>query len=88
VFDRGLPADLNRRARRVMRWLKTGGRTEVSREDVRREALAQSVTAEGADLVLYRLTALGILRSVAVVPSPRGGRPARRWQVHPALAQA
>jgi hypothetical protein len=88
VFDRGLPSDLNRRARRVMRWLKTGRRTEVSREDVRREALAQSVTAEGADLVLYRLTALGVLRGVAVVSSPRGGRPAQRWQVNPALAQA
>jgi hypothetical protein len=34
-----------------------GGRPEVSREDVRRTALAQSVSATGADMVLTRLTA-------------------------------
>jgi len=34
-----------------------GGRTEVSREDVRRTAPGQSVSATGADVVLTRLTA-------------------------------
>jgi hypothetical protein len=48
MFRRGGPTDLERQARRVVRWLKAGGRTEVSREDVRRTALAQSVSATGA----------------------------------------
>ena len=39
-----------------------GGRTEVSREDVRRTALGQSLSAAGADVVLTRLTAAGIAR--------------------------
>ncbi len=88
VFDRGVPSDLERRARRVMLWLKDGKRTEVSREEVRREALGRTVTAHGADQVLYRLTALGAVRSMAPVYSPRGGRPAQRWQVNPVLANA
>src|SRR5260370_37259807 len=63
-----------------------GGRTEVSREDVRRTALAQSVSATGADMVLTRLTAAGIVRRPDDDVSPGRGRPAERWQVNPALA--
>jgi hypothetical protein len=50
-----------------------GGRTEVSREDVRRTALGQSVSATGADVVLTRLTAAGIVRRPddEVSPGPR-----------------
>jgi hypothetical protein len=87
VFNRGGPTDLERRARRVIRWLKAGGRTEVSRENVRRDALAQSVSAAGADTVLFRLTAAGFVRPITHDVSPRGGRPAERWQVNPALAK-
>ena len=64
-----------------------GGRTEVSREDVRRTALAQSVSATEADRVLTRLTAAGIVRRPDDDDvSPGRGRPAERWQVNPALA--
>jgi predicted ArsR family transcriptional regulator len=86
MFRRGGPTDLERQARRVVRWLKAGGRTEVSREDVRRTALAQSVSATGADMVLTRLTAAGIVRRPDDDVSPGRGRPAERWQVNPALA--
>jgi hypothetical protein len=86
MFRRGGPTDLERQARRVVRWLKAGGRTEVSREDVRRTALAQSVSATGADMVLARLTAAGIVRRRDDDVSPGRGRPAERWQVNPALA--
>ncbi len=50
-----------------------GGRTEVSREDVRRTALAQLVSATGANVVLTRLTAAGIVRRPddEVSPGPR-----------------
>ncbi len=70
-----------------MRWLKAGGRTDVSREDIRRGALAQSVSATGADTVLFRLTAAGFVRRTDRTVSPRGGHPAERWQVNPALAE-
>jgi hypothetical protein len=37
-------------------------------------------------MVLYRLAGAGILRFVRGGSTPRGGRPAHRWQVNPALA--
>src|SRR5260370_14363038 len=61
-----------------------GGRTEVSREDVRRTALCQSVSATGADMVLTRLTAA--VRPPDHDVSPGRRRPAEPWPVHPALA--
>ena len=85
-FDHAAPSDLEARARRVVRWLQTCGAEEVSREDVRRTALGQTVNANEADRVLARLTEGGVLRSIAPGrPSPRGGRPALRWQVNPGL---
>ncbi len=59
VFDRagagqGSTAG-DRAARRVVRWLKRVKAPEISREDVRREALCQSVDAQGAEEVLARL---------------------------------
>jgi hypothetical protein len=84
-FDRVAPADLDARARRVVRWLQASGRSEVSREDIRRTALAQTVNASQADRVLARLTAAGVLRPIAREARPQGGRPALRWEVNPAL---
>ncbi|HEX9326925.1 MAG TPA: DUF3987 domain-containing protein, partial [Reyranella sp.] len=84
-FDRVAPADLDARARRVVRWLIASGRGEVSREDVRRSALGQTVTASEADRVLARLTKAGVLRPIATEARPQGGRPALRWEVNPAL---
>jgi hypothetical protein len=87
-FDHAAPSDLEARARRVVRWLQTCGAEEVSREDVRRTALGQTVNASEADRVLARLTEGGILRPIAPErPSPRGGRPALRWQVTPVSAE-
>ena len=86
VFDRWAPTDLERRARRVARWLKDGGVTEVSREGVRREALGQAVKASEADLVISRLSGAGILRLADAGQARRGPR-ARRWEVNPALRE-
>ena len=88
LFDRAVPTGLEQRVRRTARWLKHGRQTEVSREDIRRDALAQSVTAVETDVVLYRLEEVGILRLIDSGSSPRGGPRARRWQVNPALAAA
>ena len=88
LFDRAVPTGTDQRVRRVARWLKRSRRTEVSREDIRRDALAQSVTAIETDVVLYRLEEVGVLRRVDIGYSPRGGPRARRWLVNPALSAA
>jgi hypothetical protein len=70
----------------VIGWIRARGATEISREDVRREALSQRVKAAGADEVILALEQAGVLREVddeEEYPGP--GRPARRWQVNPAL---
>ncbi len=95
VFDRAGPADGDRQgkheakqhARRVIGWIRARGVKEISREEVRREALSQRVNAAGADEVILALEQAGVLREVEVDEEdyPARGRPARRWQVNPAL---
>ncbi len=86
VFDRAGPTDLQRQARRVVRWLQASGLARVTREDVRCRALCRSVKASGADLVLSRLWASGVVRPVAHMSPPQGGRPPQLWEVNPRLA--
>ena len=70
-------------------WIRTRKATEVSREEVRREALSQRVNAAGADEVIQALEQAGVLREVEDEEDyPSRGRPARRWQVNPALRPA
>ena len=95
VFDRAGPADgdcqgkhkARQHARRVVGWIRARGVAEISREEVRREALGQRVNAAGADEVILALEQAGVLREVEVDEEdyPARGRPARRWQVNPAL---
>ena len=88
VFDRAVPTDVERRVRRVARWLKEGGAAVVSREDIRRRALGQTVNASETDHVLSRLHFLGFVRPDRCDDRAGFGRPARRWQVNPALSEA
>lgn len=85
-LDRTAPTDVERRARRVVRWLKATGAEKVSREDIRRHALGRTVNAAGADAVLGRLTDAGIVHCLPLVIGSEGGRPVWRWEVNPALA--
>jgi Protein of unknown function (DUF3987) len=90
VFDRAGPGDRDRQARhharRVIGWIRARGAAEISREEVRREALSQRVNAAGADEVILALEQAGVLREVDDEDEyPGPGRPARRWQVNPAL---
>jgi hypothetical protein len=87
VFHRGGPTDLERQVRRVIRWLKVGGHTEVSREDVRRDALVRAVNAARTEAVLDRLWAAGIVRPAQSRDRERG-RPSSRWQINPAVSAA
>ena len=88
VFDRVAPTDCSRRVRRVARWLKDSRATVVSREDVRCHALARTVNADDAQQVLHRLDSLGFVRPDLADDGGGRGRPARRWQINPALANA
>jgi hypothetical protein len=85
AFDRTGVAGCERAARKVARWLKRVRAPEISREDVRREALNQAVTAEVAEDVLARLEEGGLLRPVPASGSAKGGPRRRRWAVHPQL---
>jgi hypothetical protein len=69
-------------ARRVLRWLRANQRTEVSREDVRRDALAQQLDADQTTALLASLCNSGWLRETTFPSGPRGGKPARRWLVN------
>jgi hypothetical protein len=50
--------------------------------------LGRSLDADRTDGVIERLCAAGALRSKVLVYSAQGGRPARRWEVNPALLAA
>jgi|HubBroStandDraft_6_1064221.scaffolds.fasta_scaffold235107_1 hypothetical protein len=83
AFNRAGPTDLERHARRVLRWLKAGNRTEVSGEEVRCGGLGRTVNAGQTAEALDRLEAAGVVRRIRSAPL-RKGRPAERWEVNPA----
>ena len=88
VFNHAAPAtDGERRARRVVRWLMASGRAVVSRKEIRCEALGDTVKMVEADQVIDRLVKAGLLRLRGTETSSSGGRPVRRWRVHPALRE-
>ena len=70
VFDRAGPRRIaDRKLKRVIGWIRARGVKEVSREEVRRDALSQRVNAAGADEVILALEQAGVLREV----EDRGG---------------
>ncbi len=77
-------SDKHGHARTVLRWLHAGNKATVSREEVRREALAQRLDAGETQALLDMLVRAGWLREAPVkVSGP--GRPPRRWEVNPRL---
>jgi hypothetical protein len=85
VLGQGTPTLTERRARRVGRWLKRMRLDVVSREEVRREGLGQTVDADTAESVIERLERYGVLRMLKPHANRGGGRPRRRWEVNPDL---
>lgn len=69
--------------RRVLNWLRSNNSAIISVQDVRRDALSQTLDAAKTEQVISRLVTFGWLRPVP--PSPGSGRPALRWQVNPKL---
>ena len=82
ILVRGLPSDFALRARRIVRWLKSTRRTQVTRTDVRIQGLGKTVTSGGAEALLGNLYALGFVRPAR---TETGGRPSETWEVNPAL---
>jgi hypothetical protein len=87
VFGSTSPAQ-DRLCRRVVRWLRRTRFEEVSREDIRRDALGQTLDAEGTDRVIERLERGNVLRARSTAPANKqGGRPRLRWEVNPQILQ-
>lgn len=86
VFDRAGVTQGEQAARRVVRWLRRVRAPQVSREEVRREALCQSVSADFAEEVLARLERAGVVREMVVTEATRRGPRRRRWEVHPGIS--
>jgi hypothetical protein len=76
--------DGNAKARKVLRWLRAERKEQISIEDVRREALQQSLNAEATVSLVETLVQAGWLRKAPI--EKRGpGRHAHRWDVNPTL---
>ncbi len=74
-------------ARRALLWIRAKRKTEVSREEIRRDALSQRLDAEETTVLLTALSKSGWLRKEVTEPGPQGGKPAHRWLVNPKLLQ-
>ena len=69
-------------ARRVLRWIKSTHKQEVSREEVRREGLGKTLDADQTQAVVGSLCDAGWLRlDTTMTP----GRARHRWEVNPCL---
>ena len=76
-------------ARRLLRWLQKRGSTDpISREEVRRVALAQTLDADQTQALLDRLERAGWLRKQVAEHGPAGGRPVTRWEINTQLIVA
>ena len=84
VLARAFPSDGERLMRRVLAWIRARGAAQISREDVRRDALGQALNAHQSLQVMQSLERAGFLRK-AEVDYAGNGRPALRWDVNPAL---
>jgi hypothetical protein len=77
--------DRHRNARRLLRWIGANGKTEISREEARRDALGQSLDADQTQVLLDSLVKARWLRLSTSPVGPKGGKPVRRWLVNPTL---
>src|SRR5262249_21662310 len=75
----------NTKARRVLRWLRAerGPEDEVSLQDIRRNALGQSLDAEATTKLIDTIVGAGWLRQAPTVKTR--GHPLYRWLINPVL---
>ena len=67
----------------VLGWIRARGAAQISREDVRRDALGQALNAHQSLQAIQSLERADFLRK-AEVDYAGNGRPALRWDVNPA----
>ena len=84
VLSRTFTSDGERLMRKVLAWIRTRGVAQVSREDVRRNALGQALNAHQCLQVIQWLERAGFLRQVDY-ERDGAGRPPLRWDVNPSL---
>jgi hypothetical protein len=84
VLGRAFPSDGEQPMRQVLAWIRARGAAQVSREDVRRDALGQAPNAHQALQVIQSLERAGFLRKADYKPDG-AGRPPLRWDVNPSL---
>ena len=84
VLGRAFPSDGEQPMRQVLAWIRARGAAQVSREDVRRDALGQAPNARQALQVIQSLERAGFLRKADYKPDG-AGRPPLRWDVNPSL---
>ena len=84
VLGRAFPSAGEQPMRQVLAWIRARGAAQVSREDVRRDALGQAPNAQQALQVIQSLERAGFLRKADYKPEG-AGRPPRRWDVNPSL---
>jgi hypothetical protein len=77
-------SDRHRDTRKALRWVRAHGKGEVSREELRREALSQKLDAQQTDLLIEALVRAGWLRRKTEMTP---GRARHRWQVNPELTK-
>ena len=78
--------DGHAKARKVLRWLRAerGPDDKVSLQDIRRDALGQSIDAEATTKLIETLIQAGWLRQAPIEQAGRG-RPPHRWSINPLL---
>lgn len=69
--------------RRALRWIRKHRKSEISQEEIRRDALGQKIDASQTRTLMDSLVQAGWLREVT---EKTGGRDRHRWKVNPDLA--
>jgi hypothetical protein len=72
-------------ARRVLKWIRAHQKSEVSREDLRRDALAQQLDAGQTQILIDGTLVRGGWLRDATKKRGGPGRRANRWEVNPQL---
>jgi hypothetical protein len=87
VFRLAGNAEGDSQSQKVLRWIRRQGRTEVSRTELRRDALGRTCNAAATERIAESLVRSGWLKPIQAEREGRG-RPPARWSVNPALKEA
>ncbi len=86
VFRTAGSSPRDSQSQKILRWIRRERRTEVSRTELRRDALGRTCNAAAAERVAEQLVSAGWLKPVHAERDGRG-RPPSRWAVNPVLQE-